>query len=76
MSRHLHDDTSLYYITFFIERSINKTSSLLLKDTGYSPPKQYNYLMLVCAKDHYKYFNSHMQLVRQRFRGSINSNHP
>ena len=32
--RHLHDDTSLYYITFFVGRYINKTGSLLLKDTG------------------------------------------
>ena len=38
MSGHLHDDTSLYYITSFIGRYINKTSSLLLKDTGHSPP--------------------------------------
>ena len=35
--------TSLYYITFFVERYINKTISLLLTDTSHSPPKQCNY---------------------------------
>ena len=56
MSRHLHDDTSLYYITFFVERYINKTSSLLLKDTGHSPHNQYNYSLLwilLYAKNYY-----------------------
>ena len=43
MSGHLHNDTSLYYITFFVERHISKTSSLLLTDTSHSPRKQYNY---------------------------------
>ena len=31
------------YITFFVDRYMNKTSSLLLADTSYSPGKQYNY---------------------------------
>ena len=45
MSRHLHDDASLYYITFFVESYNNITSSLLLKDTGHSSHKQYNYTL-------------------------------
>ena len=59
MSRHLHGDTSLYYITSFVERYINKTGSLLLKDTGRSPCKQYNYSLLwilLYVKNYYKYF--------------------
>ena len=55
MSGHLHD-TSLYYITFFIESYINKTSSLLLKDTGHSPHKQYNYNLLQILLHTKKYY--------------------
>ena len=59
LDSYVHDDTSLYYITSFVQRYINKSSSLLLKDTGRSPRKQYNYNLLrilLCAKNYYKYF--------------------
>ena len=59
MSGHLHKDTSLYYITFFVERHISKTSSLLLTDTSHLPRKQYNY-SLSWILLYYKYFKTHV----------------
>ena len=65
----------LVYRHLHVERYINKTSSLLLKDTGRSLHKQYNYSllqMLLYAKNYYKYFNSGMQLVRWPLYSFIN----
>ena len=75
MSGHLHDDTSLYYITFFVERHISKTSSLLLTD---SPCKQYNYSLswYYTRRITTNIFNSRMRLVRQRLHGFINLRPP
>ena len=53
--------TTLY--TSFIERYINMTSNLLLKGTGRSPRKQYNYSfswILLYMKNYNKYFKSHV----------------
>ena len=76
MSRHLHDGTTLYYITFFIKRYINKTSSFLLKDTGHLPSEQYNYTLSQIRRITTNIFNSGMRLVRQRLHGFISPRPP
>ena len=79
MSGHLHDDTSLYYITFFVERYISKTSSLL---STIQVIRHVNNTII--AFDGYYYtrrfttnvFNSRMWLVRQHLHGFINPRPP
>ena len=86
MSEHLHNDTNLYYITFFLERYISKTRSLLLTDTSHSPCNQYNYLDNYSLSPFHGYyymqrnttniFNSCMWLIRQHLHGFINLRPP
>ena len=79
MSGHLHDKTSLYYITSFVKRYISKTSSLLLTiqvihhvNNTITAFHRYYYMQRITTN----IFNSHMQLVRQRLHGFINPRPP
>ena len=83
MSRYLHDNVSLFYSTFFVERYINQTSRLLLTDTDTDtcplPHKQYDTRLLrilLYEKNYYKYFYSRMRLLRQCLHGFINPRPP
>ena len=79
MSGHLHDDTSLYYITFFVERYISKTSSLL---STIQVIRHVNNTIIAFHGYYYtrrittNIFNSRMRLVRQRLHGFINPRPP
>ena len=84
MSGHLYDDTSLYYITFFIGRYISKTCSLLLTSTQVfyhvnntiTAFHRYYYTYYYARRITTNLFNGRMRLVKQRWHGFINPRPP